>query len=1134
MHCPRCQTENRESRRFCGECGFSFASWCFTCGIQNEPYERFCGQCGTALTQTTRPEPRFGPPESYTPKHLAERILEAKVAIEGERKQVTVLFADLQSSLELLADRDPEDARRILDPVLDQMMKAVHRYEGTVNQVMGDGIMALFGAPLAHEDHAVRGCYAALRMQQSIKRYADEVRQSLGVTVRIRVGLNSGDVVVRAIRSDLRMDYTAIGQTTHLAHRMEQLADPGSVFLTSATFDMAGGFIQAKPLGPTPVKGLTAPVDVYEMTGAGVARSRLRAAGARGLTKFVGRTTELSRLHEALERAEAGHGQVVAIVGEAGMGKSRLCYEFAGSSRVKEWRVLETGSVSYAKATSYLPVVDVLGQYFGLESGDDHSQIREKVADGLLALDPALSRYRDAFLWLLDVPSDDTQWSELDPQQRRRRALDGVKVLLLRESTRQPVMVICEDLHWIDPETETFLDELVASLPAARLLLLVTCRPEYQQRWGSKAYGQQFRIEALAPEVTDEFLDTLLGGDPALRALKRLLVEITDRNPLFLEETVRTLAEVGVLEGEPGTYRQVRQIDALRIPPTVQAILAARIDRLPDGAKRLLQSAAAVGVEVPLDLLQEIDDEDEAHLREHLALLQAGEFLYESRLFPDFEYTFRHVLTHDVAYGSLSQARRRNLHARIADALERLHPGQLMEKAESLAHHTYRGEVWEKAVRYCQQAGVKAQRRSAHREAVTWFEQAITALGHVPTDPTTLGQAIDLRLDLRGSLYSLGEMERMYEGLRDAEALAEQLGEARRIGWVSMHLGEYRRHTGHYPEASALIQRAHSLAEGLGDLPLRLAADQYLGMAQHALGEYRAAAEHLRLAAQQPEEESTLRGFGPTQAGSPAGFRAVTLGWLARCLAEIGEFAEGIEHGHHAISIAEEINSAYTVVSACWGLGYLYGVRGDLDFAILLLTRALTSARGAGLTRLEPQVMRALGSAYGLAGRVTEATALLEEAMTLAEAMHLRVTEAHSLVLLGEVHLLAGRRSEALAAGTRALAVARERGQRGDEASALHLLGGVAAQGEPGDRETADQHLRDAAALAAELSMRPLAARCGLTLALLHRRAGARDQASEELKAAAASFRELGMRFWFDRAEAEAAATTAAAPTRDR
>jgi len=389
MKCPRCQHENEAGAKFCEECAAPLARTCGHCGRQLSPTAKFCPECAhwTGLAAEAPTARRFTSPESYTPRHLAERILSSKAALEGERKQVTVLFADLKGSMELLADRDPEEARRILDPVLERMMEAVHRYEGTVNQVMGDGIMALFGAPVAHEDHAVRACYAALRLQESVQRFAEEVRRTHGVTVQIRAGLNSGEVVVRAIGSDLHMDYTAVGQTTHLAARMEQLASPGSILMTPATLGLAEGYVEVTSLGPVPVKGLTEPVDVYELTGAGPVKSRLHAAAARGLTKFVGRTQELEQLAQGLERARAGHGQVVAVVGEAGVGKSRLYWEFNRSHRTRDWLILQSSSVSYGKASAYLPTIDLLKAYFQIEARDEPRKIREKVTGRLLSLD---------------------------------------------------------------------------------------------------------------------------------------------------------------------------------------------------------------------------------------------------------------------------------------------------------------------------------------------------------------------------------------------------------------------------------------------------------------------------------------------------------------------------------------------------------------------------------------------------------------------------------------------------------------------------------------------------------------------------------------------------------------------------
>jgi class 3 adenylate cyclase len=449
--------------------------------------------------------------------------------------------------MELLADRDPEEAREILDPVLELMMEAVHRYEGTVNQVMGDGIMALFGAPVAHEDHAVRACYAALRMQDSIRRYSEGVRRVEGIPIRIRAGLNSGEVVVRAIGSDLHMDYTAVGQTTHLAARMEQLAAPDTIALTAATFALVEGLIEAKSLGPTPVKGLAESVEVYEVIGAGTARTRLQAAARRGLTRFVGRDAEIEHLRRVLGQAGAGHGQVAAIVGEAGVGKSRLTYEFTHSPRVQDWLILEASSVSYGKATSYLAVIDLLKGYFKIGDRDDHRDMRAKVLGRVLGLDRALEPLLSPLLALLDVPVDDAAWQSLDPPQRRQRTLDAVKRLLLRESQVQPLLMVFEDLHWIDGETQALLDSLVDSLGSARLLLLVNYRPEYQHGWGSKAAYSQMRLDALPTESAGELLDELLGDDPGLAPLKQLLVK--RGNPFFLEETIRTLVETKALDG---------------------------------------------------------------------------------------------------------------------------------------------------------------------------------------------------------------------------------------------------------------------------------------------------------------------------------------------------------------------------------------------------------------------------------------------------------------------------------------------------------------------------------------------------------------------------------------------------------
>ena len=514
MQCSTCKHENRVGAKFCEECATHLARACSKCGGPLSSAAKFCPECAnpTGLTTEAVAAPRFGSPESYTPKHLAERILNSKSVQEGERKLVTVLFADLKGSMELLADRDPEDARRLLDPVLDLMMEAVHRFEGTVNQVMGDGIMALFGAPLAHEDHAARACYAALRMQEAMARYTEVVRLQDGVTIRIRVGLNSGEVVVRTIGSDLRMDYSAIGQTTHLAARMEQLAAPGSSLLTADTLRFVQGLVEVNSLGLVPVKGLDAPVEVYELLGRGAARTRFQATATRGLTHFVGRDAEFALLRRAVDRARAGHGQVVAMVGEAGLGKSRLLFVFLHSPQVTGWRVLQGGALAHGHATAYLPVIDLLHSYFAISDSDSQDQIREKIRNVLGAASlPLLS--------LLDVRVDDPEWQDLDPPLRRRRILDALKDLVFQESRRQPLLVVFEDLHWADSATQAFLDTLVDSLPSANIVLLANYRPEYQHTWGKKTYYTQLRLDPLDQQSVNDLLGALLGDDPSLASL---------------------------------------------------------------------------------------------------------------------------------------------------------------------------------------------------------------------------------------------------------------------------------------------------------------------------------------------------------------------------------------------------------------------------------------------------------------------------------------------------------------------------------------------------------------------------------------------------------------------------------------
>jgi class 3 adenylate cyclase/tetratricopeptide (TPR) repeat protein len=958
MKCPRCQHDNPPGQKFCGECGARLAAGCASCGAINPPGQKFCGECGAGLAPAeTAVKPAS--PQSYTPRHLAEKILTSKAALEGERKQVTVLFADLKGSTELLAERDPEEARKILDPVLERMMEAVHRYEGTVNQVMGDGIMALFGAPLAHEDHAVRACYAALRMHEAIRRYGEEVRRAHGVEVQIRVGLNSGEVVVRSVGSDLRMDYTAVGQTTHLAARMEQLAPPGASRLTAETLRLAEEFVQVRPLGPIPIKGLAAAVEVYELTGAGSVRTRLQASRARGFSRFVGRDAEMDQIRQAAAQARQGRGQIVAVVGEAGVGKSRLFYEFSRSHHVADggWRVLEASSLSYGKAALFLPLADLLRGYFRIDDRDDLRAVRAKVTGTLLTLDRALEDAVPAVLWILDVPDPGEAFLRLDPPQRLRRAIESVKRVLLRESRVQPLLLLFEDLHWIDTETQAALDSLADGLASVPVLLAVNYRPEYRHGWGSKTYYRQLRIDPLPPESAEALLQALLGADPSIAPLGPLLIARTEGNPLFLEESVRTLVETGALVGEPGAYRLVRSAGAIQIPATVQAILAARIDRLRPELKRLLQAAAVVGKDVPVSLLDAVAELDEDTLHTALGELQTAELLYEARLFPDLEYTFKHALTHEVAYGSVLQDRRRSLHATILESLERAHAGRLGEHAEVLAHHAERAAVPGKAVRYLREAGIKAAARSASREAVDFFQRALALLAGLPETRDTLSQALDVRVALGAPLIAIHgppapEVEASY---RAALELVEKLDDGPRRFPVLWGLWYVVFTRGQYPSAVAAGERLLETAERGRDITQLIEAHHALWPPLVAMGAPKRALPHIErgIALYDPERhagsESLYGGHDPgTCCRYFLAFAQWGLGYPERARAA----------GLDAVRLAGKLNHPMTSTMTLGFVGSILHLLGDDTAARDAVERcmALIEAHGFGARTLDIQV----------------------------------------------------------------------------------------------------------------------------------------------------------------------------------
>jgi len=1102
MKCPRCEVENREGLRFCEDCGASLPGICPACGAQTSQTKKFCGACGAPLAG-----------DAVSGSSAPATTAAARRPLASERKQVTVLFADMKGSMELLADLDPEDARKLLDPVLQTMMAAVRQYDGTVNQVMGDGIMALFGAPLAHEDHAVRACYAAVRMRDAVREYAGQLPPGVRDSVQIRVGLNSGHVVVRSIASDLQMDYTAVGQTTHLASRMEQMARPNTIMATRSCVRMAEGYVAVKPLGQQTVKGLAEPIEVYEITGVGSARSRLDTAIGRGLSRFVGRDAELEQLQRELMTAAGGHGQVVAIIGDPGTGKSRLIYELARSEATRDWLFLETAAVSYGTSTPYRPVMELLRSYFGMEGCDERADLRDHVAARLTALDPNLVRLLPVFVALLGIADPGAEWRRLAASQRRRQTLEAITGLLVRQSLDRPLCLVVEDLHWIDSETHAVLGELVETLPSAPILLLVTYRPEFQHLWASKTYYRQVRLDALASESAQTLLDDVLGVDGTLAAFKPLVIEKTGGNPFFLEECVRALIDAKTLVGSAGAYRLDKAVQDIEMPATVQAVIAARIDRLAHEDKALLETAAVIGKDVPFALLHAIADTSEDALRRSLGRLRAAEFLYETRMFPDVEYTFRHALTHEVAYGNLLGEQRRILHGRIVHALEKIASGRLGDHIEQLADHARHAGLWDRAARYLRQSGAKAFSRSANHEAVRWLEHALVALKHLPATEETRAEMADVHLELRNALTLVGDHEQTLAHLREAAATARQLGDDRRLGRALSFEANCLFLLGDHHAAIDSGRRAEALAERLGDVPLQTVTRMYMGRAYLRLGEFERAIDLFT------DIVVGLSGaLAHEHLGLPVLPAVFARSLLVEGLAAVGRFAESARHAADALALAEPTKHPDTLFWAYHGVGLHHLARGEIRQAAEALERGYAICQTYGMPTHVPRITAELGLAWALEGRATDSIPMIQRAAE--EAASRKQAASYSIVqlLLGEVLFLADRPSEAAQAAARALDLFRRQGERAYEASALRLQGDIAAREVGVDAET---HYAAARVLAGELGMRPLAARCDLGLARLFHKQGSREGAITAYRQASSAFAALGMQHYLARSDEE-------------
>jgi class 3 adenylate cyclase/tetratricopeptide (TPR) repeat protein len=1003
MLCAKCNYDNPADAMFCMKCGTKVENRCASCNTVNPADANFCRKCGKAVgADESAPSPD-STTVAKTPRGEVTDERQSAEGLDGERKTVTALFADIKGSTELEQDLDPEEARAIIDPALKLMIDAVRRYDGYIVQSTGDGIFALFGAPVAHEDHPQRALYAALRMQEDLKRYSSKLVADGGNPLQCRVGINTGEVVVRSIATGAgQTEYTPIGHTTNLASRMQAVAPVGSVAVAEPTRKLVEGYFALKPLGPTKVKGVSEPVNVYEVTGLGPLRTRLQRSAGRGLTKFVGREREMAAMEAAAGRARSGHGQIVAAMADAGTGKSRLFFEFKAKNP-SGWMVLETFSVSHGKASAYFPVIDLLHGYFRIGAEDDARTRREKIGGKVLMLDRALEDTLPYLFGLLGIIDGEDPLAGTDAQVRKRRTLDAIKRIILRESLHQPLMVIFEDLHWIDEETQAFLNLLADSIPNSKILMLVNYRPEYSHQWNSKTYYTQLRLDPLGKESADEMLSALLGDSADIAQLKRVIIDKTEGNPFFMEETVQVLLDEGALVREGSATRLTRPIAELKIPPTVQGILAARIDRLLADEKDLLQTLAVIGKEFALSLVRAVVSKSDDELTPMLSNLQLGEFIYEQPAIGDVEYSFKHALTQEVAYSSMLTERRKALHRRTAEAIESVYAARLEDRYTELAHHwTQAGEPMRAAtwhVRMARRVGITDLAASQRHWA-----RARALLLPLPWGDERTALLLEAYPELINTLDRLGaelaESEAVY---LEAIAVARQAGERCTEALIEAAYGNLRSSQNDIDGMVEHASVATTLADVEGDLAIRLFARHVLGRGlawQTRYGEsVRTFDESIAIAGGDAAAEIEVLGWKPYI--ESLGIRGAVLSIMGR--PEEGlEFAEKFPMLLRRSGIGSDISSAATDrFWPCWMLG-------DAPRAKRYSDEALQMAEHYGSDRNIVYALMACGNASTLGLRWEEGNGFLERASrrisaTGAGAEWAVLVYAHQALCLAEL-----------------------------------------------------------------------------------------------------------------------------------
>lgn len=1114
MDCPRCQFKNPDQFAFCGICGASLGKSCPKCGFLNKSDFKYCGECGAVLVEGQEIDSiNYSVPKSYTPKPLADKILSTRKLIEGERKLVTVMFADVADYTSLSEKLDPEEVYRIMDGCFKLMLDEIHRYEGTVSKFTGDGAMALFGAPIASEDHAQRACHAALAIQRAVKGYGESVSMRYGTGFSMRIGLNSGLVVVGSIGDDLQMDYSAIGDTTNLASRLGGLATPGSVVISRNTYRFVKDFFEVQALGTVQLKGKEKPEEAYKLLREGKFETRMQAAAAKGLTMFVGRTKPLAILTEAYEKAESGLGQVVEIVGEAGIGKSRLLLEFKNRLTIHELTYLEGRCIHFGASMAYLPILDLLRSYFAVIEGESESIVRNKIKGKILQLDEKLCNALAPLEDILSLEVRDPTYLKLEPKQKRERVFEAIRDLLIRESQNKPVVLAVEDVHWIDKTSEGFLNYFIDWMANINILLILLRRPEYAHGWGSKSYFSRISLDQLDVKSSTELIKAILHEGEVAPELGRFVLNRTAGNPLFMEELLLALLENGSIEKRENQYVLGRPSD-LGVPESIQGIIAARMDRLEANLKKIMQVASVIGREFAFRVLFAISDMKQ-EVKTSLLNLQGLEFIYQKNLFPELQYIFKHALMQEVAYNTLLLKRREEIHRSVGAAIEELYAERLEEFYEMLSYHYSRSQEFEKAYHYLRLSANKAMRNNSLWEAFRFDKESLQLLNKMEESHENNRRKLEVILSLAPLVRVLRYPEDLTEILQQGEELCRQSADERATALLYGFASQYYSFRGDIALGRSYLERSLQEADRLSDA--NIVAPLSYGLASSILdGNFRVIARRASRCIRLIEEGNLER----KNFGTPANVYSALLGFYGLALAYLGDFTQAEEIVRKGTAFAYDLGHLFSVAMAEMFLGWVLVWRGrEFLQAIQACEKSIESQNRSHATIYVPFVLCLLGLAHFFNREVPAGLECMEKGLKMQVASGLSFMLSFQNFSLSLVYKQTGDSVKSLFHAEEAVNFARKNKELWVEGLAMGQLALAEFENGKVAINKAKECARQGINISRELELKPNEAIVHLNLAELFAAAGEGKKVLENLVVARRMFQDMRMDYWLARAE---------------